>query len=80
MVTLSQRNILIPLLVVLIALSWLTLWVWGQSPYSRFLSHEGLRLSDFGNGIGVLLLLGGWIVMLVAMMLPASLPLIGIGA
>jgi predicted metal-binding membrane protein len=78
MLTLSQRNVFIPFLCLLMALSWLTLWVWGQSPYGRFLSHEGLRLSEVRAGFGVLLLLGGWTVMLVAMMLPTSLPLIGI--
>ena len=77
MATLSQHNVLTPFLLALIALAWVTLWVWGQSPYGRFLTHEALQGTDASRGGVVLLIVAGWVVMLVAMMLPTSLPLIG---
>lgn len=77
MATFSQRHVLMPLLLALIALAWVTLWLWGQSPYGRFLDHESLRIADFLSGGGVLLIIAGWVVMIIAMMLPTSLPLIG---
>jgi predicted metal-binding membrane protein len=75
MVTLSQRNMLMPLLLALIALAWATLWVWGHSPYGRFLTHEALRVTDVSYGGAVPLIIAGWTVMIIAMMLPTSLPL-----
>jgi predicted metal-binding membrane protein len=47
--------------------------VWGASPYGRYLHHEG--------GVGPLpleatLFAAGWVLMIVAMMLPSSVPLI----
>jgi predicted metal-binding membrane protein len=76
MATRSQRTIVTPLLVALIALAWLMLWAWGHSPYGRFLNHDELSLADFSNGLIVLLIVMGWMVMIIAMMLPTSLPLV----
>jgi predicted metal-binding membrane protein len=68
---------LIPLLLISLMLSaWVTLGIWGYSPYSRFLSHEGLRPADFGSVGSVLIIIIGWLIMIVAMMLPTSLPLL----
>lgn len=67
-----------PLTIVIIALSllaWLALWLWGQSPYSRFLSHHALETVR-GNVALLPLFVAGWVVMTIAMMLPTSLPLI----
>lgn len=73
----SDQRIFLPLLVGLVVLAWLVLWVWGQSPYARFLSHHSL---DEVRGSGALLLVFviGWTVMVVAMMLPTSLPLVAL--
>jgi predicted metal-binding membrane protein len=60
----------------LIALAWLTLWLWGQSPYGRLLNHDGLSRADLGNGLVALVIVVGWTLMIVAMMLPTSLPLV----
>jgi len=60
----------------LIVLAWLTLWLWGQSPYGRFLNHDELNRVDLGNSLVALVIVAGWILMLVAMMLPTSLPLL----
>jgi predicted metal-binding membrane protein len=61
---------------VLVVLAWLTLWIGGQSPYGRYLNHDELRAVDFGNGLLMLIIVTGWLLMIVAMMLPTSLPLI----
>jgi predicted metal-binding membrane protein len=60
----------------LVVLAWLVLWLGGQSPYGRYLNHDELRLADFGNGRLMLLIVAGWVLMIVAMMLPTSVPLI----
>ncbi len=65
------------LMVALIALAWLALWVWGQSPYGRFLSHHSLEAVR-GNAALVLVFVAGWTLMVVAMMLPTSLPLVAL--
>ncbi len=66
-------------LLALVALAWLALIAWGQSPYARFLDHEqleevGLGLTGESAGYMLVLVLG-WTVMTIAMMLPTSLPL-----
>jgi predicted metal-binding membrane protein len=73
----SDRRFFTPLLVGLVALAWLTLWVWGRSPYGRFLSHHSLD-EVRGGGLLVLVFVAGWTVMIVAMMLPTSLPLVAL--
>jgi predicted metal-binding membrane protein len=62
----------------LIALAWLTLWLWSESPYGRFLSHEEGGAAGLGEDYPALLLVfvAGWTLMTVAMMLPTSLPLV----
>lgn len=68
-----DRAILAGSLVALSGLAWLTLWVWAASPYGRYLHHDG--------GIAPLpveaaLFSLGWVLMIVAMMLPSSVPLV----
>ena len=76
----DNRRYFAPLLLALIAIAWLALIVWGQSPYARFLSHEELGDVSIGlnaEGLGIaLVFVAGWTVMTFAMMLPTSLPLI----
>jgi predicted metal-binding membrane protein len=62
-------------LAALVGLAWLTLWLWGQSPYGRLLSHEGIDAAG-GGTLLALTFVGGWTLMIVAMMLPSSLPLV----
>jgi predicted metal-binding membrane protein len=70
----------VPFLVVmsgLIALAWLSLWIWDRSPYGRYLSHDHLGGVGFEDSPLVMsLFVGGWTLMVVAMMLPTTLPLI----
>src|SRR5690348_9968561 len=85
----SHRSRFLPVMAALSATAWLALWLWGQSPYSRYLGHGGWA------GIGVAgslcralpggrdaltgsLVVDGWVLMLSAMMLPTPLPLLDI--
>src|SRR6476660_5521790 len=68
-----DQAILGGLLVALAASAWVALAVWGSSPYGRYLHHEG--------GVGpapleLSLFVAGWVLMIVAMMLPSSVPLV----
>lgn len=73
----------------LIGTSWLTLWLWEQGPYGRYLEHG--RWTDAGLAAAIctalpagevllplLLYAGGWLLMSAAMMLPTALPLLNI--
>jgi predicted metal-binding membrane protein len=67
----------------LIILAWLVLWVWGQSPYGRYLEHGQLGTIGHDDGAGPVLLsatlyIAGWTLMTIAMMLPTTLPLLEI--
>lgn len=94
----DDRRPILVLLGALVVLAWVGLWVWGESPYGRYLSHEEIAHLDEGGPVlpGVrldgpaavspvteeraiaALFVAGWTVMTVAMMLPTSLPLVGI--
>ncbi len=71
----------------LFVLVWALLWIWEASPYGRYLNHgdwnqAGLAASicaalPYGNVlVPALLYAGGWLLMIVAMMLPTTLPLL----
>jgi hypothetical protein len=47
MVRVENRKLFIGLLVGLVALAWIGLWLWGESPYDRFLDHQ--QLSEITN-------------------------------
>ncbi len=75
-----DRRLLLPTLGGLVAIAWLTLWLWERSPYGRYLNHAelatiGLR-GDSSLVLQALLYVGGWTLMTVAMMLPTTLPLL----
>jgi predicted metal-binding membrane protein len=87
--TLERHGSALPLIGGLIAFAWLTLVLWEQSPYGRYLDHgqwTELGLAAYvchslpaGNVVlPALLYVGGWVLMTAAMMLPTTLPLIGI--
>ena len=68
-----DRAILAGSLVALVALAWATLWLWEGSSYRAFLGHAG------GAGplpLEAALFSLGWVLMIVAMMLPSSIPLV----
>jgi predicted metal-binding membrane protein len=76
-----DQRVFVTALTGLVGLTWLSLWVWGRSPYGAFLSHKELGQV---HGVGsrydwiVLLFVAGWTLMIVAMMLPTSLPLVAL--
>jgi predicted metal-binding membrane protein len=72
----ADRRYLLLLIGGVSALAWLTLWLWGHSPYGRFLHHDDLSGADLGDGLVALVIVAGWTLMIVAMMLPTSLPLV----
>jgi predicted metal-binding membrane protein len=73
----DTRRPLVILLIILSALAWLALWLWGQSPYSRYLSHHDLQAVTANLALAPLFI-SAWVVMTIAMMLPTSLPLIAL--
>jgi predicted metal-binding membrane protein len=48
--------------------------LWGRSPYGRYLEHQQIDAS--GGTLVLPLLVIGWVLMMVAMMLPPSVPLV----
>jgi predicted metal-binding membrane protein len=74
----AERRYVLLLMSGIIALAWTTLWLWGHSPYGRWLRHDGLSGAGLGDGPVVLVMVAGWTLMIVAMMLPTSLPLVAV--
>jgi predicted metal-binding membrane protein len=79
----ADRKTFISSITSLVVLAWLILWIWGRSPYDRYLSHA--QLGEIGRDGGaasivlpVALYLIGWTLMTIAMMLPTMLPLLDI--
>ena len=80
MKAIAHRNAFLPIMGMLVAFAWLTLWLWEASPYGRYLNHGELADIDLEGAGGVLLTaalyVAGWTLMTVAMMLPTTLPLV----
>jgi len=87
----EPRRAFLALLGGLIALAWLTLFLWELSPHGRYLDHG--KWTELGVGawlcravpagsvvVPALLYALGWVLMIAAMMLPTTLPLLGIFA
>ena len=85
----DRRDAWLPVIGSLIALSWLTLAIWAQSPYGRYLDHGEWLQSGFAASLcralpagsvllPALLYVTGWVMMTVAMMQPTTLPLLAI--
>ena len=72
-------RLLTTLLATTSALAWFALWRWGQSPYLHFVHHAHLQAPpDGGHLLYACIFVAGWTVMTVAMMLPTSIPLVGL--
>jgi predicted metal-binding membrane protein len=68
-----DRAILVGSLGALAGMAWLALWQWEGSPYGHYLHHAG----DGGPvPLEASLFAAGWTLMIVAMMLPSSIPLV----
>ncbi|MBL6079207.1 DUF2182 domain-containing protein [Belnapia sp. T18] len=82
-----SRSGITPVMGGLVATAWVTLYLWEQSPYGRYLDHGNWTHIGLAAGIcrvlpaGEVLLpgllyTGGWLLMTAAMMLPTILPLL----
>ncbi len=56
--------------------AWLTLFVWERSQYGAYLDHAELDRISVDDPLVVVLLITGWAVMVAAMMLPTTIPLV----
>jgi hypothetical protein len=74
----EHNKLFIGLMVALISLAWLALWAWGRTPGGLFYGHHSSPEVFEGSGSFMLVFVTGWTVMIVAMMLPTSLPLISL--
>jgi len=68
-----DRAILLAALAGAIGVAWVALLAWEASPYGRFLHHEG---GGAALPVEATLFALGWMLMIVAMMLPTSIPLV----
>lgn len=68
-----DRAILTGSLVALATIAWLVLWLWEGSPYGHYLHHA---TDDGPLAFEAALFAAGWVLMIVAMMLPSSIPLV----
>ena len=72
----GSNRILILLLLGLIVLSWISLWAWNESPAKVFLGHNASPSVNQIDLIFGLIFVLGWTLMVFAMMLPTTIPLI----
>lgn len=74
-----DRAILGGALAAIAGLAWVSLAVWSASPWGRYLHHEGAAapgVPELGAAFEAALFTAGWVLMIVAMMLPSSVPLV----
>ena len=82
-----HQSAFVPLMALLTAAAWLTLWLWTASPYGRYLDHGGWLEAGLAGAVcralpagevvlPAALYAGGWLLMTAAMMLPTALPLL----
>ena len=85
----ERRAVFAALMAAVLASAWAVLWMWSGSPYGRYLDHG--RWTDLGFTaalcravpagdivVPALLYAAGWVVMIAAMMLPTTFPLLDI--
>ena len=68
-----DRSVLAAVLAALAGTAWLGLLLWDATPYGRYLHHETIA-GPIPLEVGLFTL--GWVLMIVAMMLPSSVPLV----
>ena len=83
----GARTLLFPLLALIVVAAWAGLWLWGASPYGRYLDHGGwgdagalaalCRAIPQGDLIvPAVLHAAAWVLMIAAMMMPTTFPLL----
>lgn len=81
------RRWFMPMAFMLTGAAWLALLLWSASPYGRYLDHGHWTRTGLGAGIcagfpaaewalPAALYIGGWLLMMAAMMLPTTVPLL----
>lgn len=60
----------------LVAAAWVALAAWGASPYARYLDHGTVGDAGLSGAPLAGVVIGGWTLMVLAMMLPTTLPLV----
>lgn len=70
----ADPRVFVTALAGLVAVAWLSLWLWTRSPYGALLDHTG----HANGGWTIYVPIVGWTLMLVAMMLPTTLPLVAL--
>ncbi len=73
--TVGHRRLTYGLIAALATLAWFLLWAWGTSSYAHYLDHDAFVEA---SGLLPALTIGGWVLMTVAMMLPTTLPVVGV--
>ena len=76
-----RRDRLPPLAAVvggLVALAWLSIATWSFSPYDRYLHHGSLDDLTMGVPAAAAIFVGGWALIVVAMMLPTTYPVLAL--
>jgi predicted metal-binding membrane protein len=71
-----DRAILVATLAGITVVAWLALWFWEGSPYGHYLHHDGLGRAGVSLAVGATAFTVGWTLMIIAMMLPSSVPLV----
>jgi predicted metal-binding membrane protein len=72
-----DRALLGGTLLALAGLAWVSLALWAASPWGRYIQHDGASvLAGVGVPVELVLFTAGWVLMIVAMMLPSSVPLV----
>jgi predicted metal-binding membrane protein len=62
----------------LVVSAWAALAVWGASPFAGYLSHARIGEDGTSPTLALIMFSFGWTLMIVAMMLPSSLPLVNL--
>ena len=82
-----NRSVFLPVFGGMVVLSWFVLWAWSRSPYGRYVEHgtwldpgpAAFLCSAIPGGevlVPALIHTAGWLLMIFAMMLPTTLPLL----
>ena len=71
-----DRAILVGSLGALTVVAWLALWFWEGSPFGHYLHHDGVGGGGPSLAVGATAFTVGWTLMIIAMMLPSSVPLV----
>jgi predicted metal-binding membrane protein len=85
----KRRALISTLLAMLVVASWAVLWLWSASPYGRYVEHAGWgdagALAALCRGVPqgeivvpIVLHAAAWVLMIAAMMLPTTFPLLAI--